>query len=161
MVAVPGVEPRPGPLAVLVADEAIAKLMLLPGRGAELVEIQALADPSAHARESDLHRDAHGRRAGPSPNVVPVGHATTSAGESEKHQRAARFAKEVAAALSQALREKRFERLRIVAAPRFLGLLRQAIGKDVAGAVEDELAKDLIHLDAAALTAHLFPKTTA
>jgi protein required for attachment to host cells len=44
-----------------------------------------------------------------------------------------------------------------VAAPKFLGLLRQELGKEVAAVVEDEKAKDLIHLDAAALTAHLFP----
>ncbi|HLL09893.1 MAG TPA: host attachment protein, partial [Rubrivivax sp.] len=147
-----------GVLCVLVADEAITKLMLQTKPGAELVEMQALADPLAHARESDHHRDAHGRRhGGDGPGARNGGNATTSAGESDRHVQAGRFAKTVAAELTQALREKRFERLHLVAAPKFLGLLRQELGKEVAAVVEDEKAKDLIHLDAAALTAHLFP----
>ena len=145
-------------LCVLVADEAIAKFMLQRKPGEELVEMQALADPQAHARESDHHRDAHGRRhAGEGSGARGGGNATTSAGVSDRHLEAGRFAKAVAAELSKALREQRFDRLHIVAAPRFLGLLRQEMGKDVTAVVEEESAKDLIHLDAAALTAHLFP----
>ena len=145
-------------LCVLVADEAIAKFMLQTSPGAELVEMQALADPLAHARESDHHRDAHGRRqGGDASGVRNTGSATTSAGVNDRHLEAGRFAKTVAAELGKALREQRFDRLQIVAAPRFLGLLRQEMGKDVTAVVESESAKDLIHLDAAALTAHLFP----
>lgn len=146
---------RPPLLAVLVADEAIAKLMLQPRPGAELVEIHALADPQAHAREAEHHHDAHGRRAGA--GTLAAGNATASAGDSDRHLQAGRFAKQVAGDLSRLLREQRFDRLQLVAAPRFLGLLRQAMGKDVAAVVDDEQAKDLIHLDAAQLTAHLFP----
>lgn len=145
-------------LCVLVADEAIAKLMLQSRPGAELVEMQALTDPQAHTRESEHHRDAHGRRhGGDGSGVRNSGHATTSAGDSDRHLQAGRFAKTVAAGLSKALREKSFDRLHLVAAPRFLGLLRQELDQEVAAVVEDEKAKDLIHLDAAALTAHLFP----
>jgi protein required for attachment to host cells len=145
-------------LCVLVADEAIAKLMLLRKPGAELVEMQAIADPQAHTREAEHHRDAHGRRhGGDGSGVRNIGGPTTSAGDSDRHLEAGRFAKTVAAELSRALREKRFDRLQIVAAPRFLGMLRQELDKDVAAVVEEEMAKDLIHLDAAALTAHLFP----
>jgi protein required for attachment to host cells len=152
-----GVNKQNSTLCVLVADEAIAKLMLLRKPGAELVEMQALADPQAHAREADHHRDAHGRRHGGDGSVRNGGSATTSAGDSDRHLEAGRFAKTVAAELSKALREKRFDRLQIVAAPRFLGLLRQELDKEVSAVVENEMAKDLIHLDAAALTAHLFP----
>ncbi len=145
-------------LCVLVADEAIAKLMSLPKPGAELVELHAMSYPMAHARESELHRDAHGRRhGGNSGDMRGSGNATTSAGDSDRHLEAARFAKQVAAELSRLFREKRFARLHLVAAPRFLGLLRQQLADDVAAVVEDEKAKDLTHLDAAALTAHLFP----
>ena len=145
-------------LCVLVADEAIAKLMVLLKRGGELVEMQAIADPQAHAREAEHHRDAHGRRhGGDGSGIRNIGGPTTSAGDSDRHLEAGRFAKVVAAELSKGLREKRFDRLHLVAAPRFLGMLRQELDKEVAAVVEDEKAKDLIHLDAAALTAHLFP----
>jgi protein required for attachment to host cells len=153
-----GEKQKSGVLCVLVADEAIAKLMVQNAPGAELVEMQALADPMAHAREADHNRDAHGRRhGGDGPGSRNGGNATTSAGVNDRHVEAGRFAKTVAAELTKALREKRFDRLHLVAAPRFLGLLRQELGKEVAAVVEEEKAKDLIHLDAAALTAHLFP----
>jgi protein required for attachment to host cells len=97
------------------------------------------------------------RHGGDSSGVRNIGGPTTSAGDSDRHLEAARFAKTVAAELSKALREKRFDRLQIVAAPRFLGLLRQVLDKEVAAVIEDEKAKDLIHLDAADLTAHLVP----
>ena len=120
--------------------------------------MQAIADPQAHTREAEHHRDAHGRRhGGDGSGVRNSGGATTSAGDSDRHLEAGRFARTVAAELSKALREQRFDRLQIVAAPRFLGLLRQELDKEVAAVVEEELAKDLIHLDAATLTTHLFP----
>lgn len=146
------------PLCVLIADEAIAKLMALPKPGADLVEVHAMTDPGAHTTEAEMHRDAHGRRhGGAGSGVRSSGNATTSAGDSDRHLQAERFAKQVAAELTRQFRDKRFERLHIVAAPRFLGLLRQHLSADVAAVVEDEKAKDLIHLNAAALTAHLFP----
>ena len=43
-----GDKQKNGVLCVLVADEAIAKLMVQTAPGAELVEMQALADPMAH-----------------------------------------------------------------------------------------------------------------
>lgn len=147
------------PLYVLIADEAVAKLMALPAPGAELAEVHVMTDPEAHTREAAMHRDAHGRRhGGDGSGVRSSGHATTSAGDSDRHLEAERFAKRVAEDLVRRFRAKQFDRLRLVAAPRFLGLLRRQLDSAVAAVVEDEQAKDLSHLDAAALTAHLFPE---
>ena len=150
-------------LCVLVADEAIAKLMVQPKPGAELVEMQALADPQAHARESEHHRDAHGRRQGGERSGARGlgGNATTSAGDSDRHLEAGRFAKTVAAELGKALREQRFDRLRIVAAPRFLGLLRKELSPQVAAAVSDDAPLDIVKLPVRELTQRLFPAPAA
>jgi hypothetical protein len=50
-------------LCVLVADEALAKLMLQNKPGARLVEMQALSDPQAHPRERAPPRRRQQRRA--------------------------------------------------------------------------------------------------
>lgn len=142
---------------VLVADEAIAKILVRPEDGGDLVEVEALADPDAHLHGAEMRRDAHSRRGGPGRQVATV----VSAGADERQLEAARFAARVAQRLGELHRERRFTRLRIVAAPRFLGLLRRQLGRDVAATIEQEQAKELNHLDARALTARLFPPTGA
>jgi protein required for attachment to host cells len=56
------------------------------------------------------------------------------------------------------LRQKRFDELRIVAAPRFLGHLRKELDAHVSAAVTEEINKDFIHYDLAELTRRLFPQ---
>lgn len=141
---------------ILVADEAIARILERPRKlGAELEPVEELTDPDAHAREADMHHGPHGRRAGPAGG----GHsqATVSAGESERHQRAQMFAARIAQRLLELQREKRFEALHLVAAPRLLGLLRKALHTEVSNVVVDSLDKDLIHESNAELTKRLFP----
>lgn len=142
---------------VLVADEAIAKILVRPEDGGDLVEVDALADPDAPLRGAEMRRDAHGRRGSPGIQAATV----ESAGADERQREAARFAARVAQRLSELHRERRFTRLRIAAAPRFLGLLRPQLGREVAATIEDEQAKELNHLDASALTARLFPPAGA
>ena len=137
-------------LWVVVADEAVARILELPRPGGELQEVQTLTDPAAQAQRADLRRDAEGRRAG---NV------TTSAGQDEAQREAESFATIVATRLADARRAGRYERLRIVAAPRFLGLLRKALPREVAECVVDDEDKDLVQLDRRSLTERLFPGT--
>jgi protein required for attachment to host cells len=125
-----------------------------------------LTDPAAHARGSDLRRDAHGRRAGSAPAGSRHGGSqhrlrgeaavTASAGEDDEHLEAEAFARSVAQRLTEHLQAKRFDELRIAAAPRFLGLLRQALSPQVAQCVGTTLSKDLIHLSNRELTERLF-----
>lgn len=123
---------------VVVADEAIARILQLTDTGTYLDPVEELTDPAAHASNGDLRRDAQGRR-GES--------VTSSAGETGKHKEAELFASRVAAHLYEALNQQRFEALRIAAAPRFLGLLRKAMHPNVAKVVTGELDKDLVHMD--------------
>lgn len=131
---------------VLVADEAIARLFEQPPGGAELVSVEDLTDPDAHAREAEMHRDAHGRRAG---------NATVSAGDSERHQHAELFAARIAARLAEHLRQKRYELLHILAAPRLLGHLRKALDPEVAACVASSQDKDVVQETPAQLAQRL------
>lgn len=149
---------------VVVADEAIARILQWPETGDELEPVEEITDPDAHALGADLRRDAYGRRAGAaaqggSPGgSQPRGAATvtSSAGEAERHQEADAFARRVAQHLTRAQRQKRFDELHLVAAPRFLGLLRKHLDANVEAQLREEVSKDFIHLDNADITRRLF-----
>ena len=144
-----GVAPDPAAKTVwvLVADEALARIL-------------------RRSETGDFQRDASGRRAGVAPQGSRQGSpqhrlrgtssVTASAGEEEQHLEAQGFARRVAQHLADAWRQKRFDELRIVAAPRFLGQLRKELDAHVSAVVSDELNKDLIHEGNGEITRRLF-----
>jgi protein required for attachment to host cells len=140
---------------ILVADEAIARILEKPCKDKELKPVEELTDPDAHAREGDMHNGPHGRRAGAGGGGNPQ--ATVSAGDSERHQHAKLFAARIAQRLLELRREKRFDGIHIVAAPRLLGYLRQELHAEVSNVVVETLDKDLVHESNADLTRRLFP----
>jgi len=141
---------------ILVADEAIARILALSPDGHALDSVEEIADPLAHATGTDMRRDAVGRRAsGANGNGA---NATASAGEGEQHHEAREFAQRVAQHLDTALQAGRFEQLQIVAAPRFLGLLRQALSTNLQRTVAREMDKDFVHFGNDDIAARLFPR---
>jgi len=152
---------------VLIADEAIARILLWPGAGKELQPVEELTDPDAHAKASAFRNDAYGQRSGTMAlgpgggSGTPVQGAVSTAapvGDDELHQEAGNFARRVAQHLLTAHQQRRFDELRIAAAPRFLGELRKAFDPEVAKVVTEELSKDLIHETNDDLTERLFPQ---
>jgi protein required for attachment to host cells len=153
-------------LWVLVADEAIARILQRPEVGGELRSVEELTDAAAHSKEGELHDDAAGRRAGSATHgsrqntahrLRGTASVTSSAGEDARHLEAQSFARRVATHLGDALQQRRFEELQIVAAPRFLGHLRKELDARVRAVVSAELNKDLIHASNAEVTERLFP----
>lgn len=143
---------------ILVADEAVARILEKPRKGIELKPVEELTDPDAHARERELHSGPHGRRAGAG-GANPQ--ATVSASDSERHQHAKLFAARVAQRLLELRREKRYDEIHIIAAPRLLGYLRNEFHSEVSDVIVDSLDKDLIHESNADLMRRLFPLTAA
>lgn len=150
---------------VVVADEAIARILCMPQKGGQLEPVEELTDPTAHASGSDLRRDAYGRRSGSATHqsrqntphrLQAVSSVTSSAGEQEQHVEAEQFAGHLAEHLDKAFRQKRYDELRIAAAPRFLGVLRKALSPQVSGVVTTELNKDLVHAQNDELTQRFF-----
>jgi hypothetical protein len=127
------------PTWVVLADEGRARILAWHAPGTDLEDVEELTDAAARADNADLRRDAFGRRA--SGGTGLAGNVTASAGED----------------LAQAHQRHRFERLRIVAAPRFLGRLRKQLDAQVKEAVIDEIDKNLLQLDRRTLTERLFP----
>jgi len=150
---------------VVVADEAIARILVAePDAPGTLRAEQALTDPAAHARKGELKAHDAGRRSGvvTSEGGQPFGRndgggatVVASAGESDVHHEARTFAKRVAAHLGEACRQGRFDELSILAAPRFLGLLRQELDAAVKERIVVEIDKDVVHEDDADIAARL------
>lgn len=63
----------------------------------------------------------------------------------------------MAAHLEAAWHRSEFDELRLVAAPRFLGLLRKQLHPEVAKRVTESLDKDLVHMVNSDITARIFP----
>jgi protein required for attachment to host cells len=146
--------PAPGTW-VLVADEWVARILQKPPHSRELEEVEVLRDDDARAERRELRRDAYGRRG--AGRLRPGANITASASDDVLHEEGARFAAQVAAKLAEALQRRRFEKLWIVAAPHFLGQLRQAFDKQVNATVVQEVTKDLTHETPHELTRRLFP----
>lgn len=147
------------PLWVLVADENRARILSWPGRGHDLEPVEELTDAAARADRADLRRDAYGRRSGGDPRMG--GNVTSSASDDELHLEAAGFARRVAQWLADAHQKGRFDALRIVAAPRFLGFLRKALSPQVAQLVTEDTPQDLVKLNQRELTVRLFSAEAA
>jgi protein required for attachment to host cells len=131
---------------VVVADEAIARILRWSDSGDALEPVEELTDSDAHASGQDLRRDAHGRRAATGGVTQRHGAGTTtSAGEAEPHQEAQAFARHVARHITQAWDQHRFDGLQIAAAPRFLGLLRQSLDPQVCDVLQGDIDKDWVH----------------
>jgi protein required for attachment to host cells len=138
---------------VVVADEAIARVLAQAGDALEPVE--ELTDPDAHINRADMRYDAYGRRSGGGTQrgdgraphaLMSATNATSSAGDDELHKEAQGFAKRVANRLTELHQQHRFDSLHLVAAPRFLGYLRRELKPEVEQAVVGSMDKDLVHL---------------
>ncbi|AZG15948.1 MULTISPECIES: host attachment protein [Cupriavidus] len=141
---------------ILVADEGVARVLAPQGDNARLEEVEKVTDAGAHADNADLRRDAYGRR-GQAPVQGDAGHpgahagrtatVVSSAGEDALHQEAQLFSRRVAKLLEDARNRQRFDELVVIAPPRFLGLLRQALPASVSDAITREIGKDYCQLD--------------
>jgi protein required for attachment to host cells len=139
---------------LLVADEAIARVMYVPEPAGDLEEVETMTWPSAHAKEAQLRRDAYGRRSGS--DQRSGGNATESAAVEAERLEAGRFADRVAERLAECERQGLFSELTVAAAPRFLGELRKAFSPQVRQRIVHEEAKDLVHESMGDLTRRLF-----
>lgn len=142
---------------VVLADEGRARILEMRESGTDLADVEEITDAAAHADNADLRRDAYGRRGGGSAaDAQRGGSTTTSAGEDKLDHEAELFARRVAQLLREAHQKGRFERLRIAAAPKFLGRLRKQLDQQESAVVDEELDKDLLQLSARELTRKFF-----
>lgn len=129
---------------ILTADSSRARIFEMHDRQDHLHEIEDFANAAGHANIGDLRTDARGRFYGKGereqahtsePEIDPVMHETEL------------FSKQVSEFLDKACSEHRYDKLYVIAFPKFLGLMRQNMSKQVQRLVEEEVPKDMSKFD--------------
>ena len=138
---------------ILVAHESGARVFENhgPGKGIQLVE--ELDHPQGRERDGDLDADRPGRSF--RKNSGDPRRAAMSRNEGPHDRVVGAFARDLAHRLQQGRVEHRFDRLVLVAPPRFLGLLRSSLDAPTQDLVVGSLNKDLIRTEEPELVEHL------
>ena len=144
-------------LWILVADAARARFLSTRDRADVWVEVQDLLNPDARLKESELVSDSPGKHSDGAAGSRPGGPHSSGYEPQQSHKARAteKFAREVVGALERGRQEKAYTKLVLVAPPRFLGVLRQQLSKDVSAMVVEEAAKSLVSERPDAIKGHL------
>lgn len=136
---------------ILVADGAHARIFNAETAKSTLTEIESFAHPETQQHEQALTSDLPGRQAGGS----IAGHHSVESQTDPKEYEGIKFARELCRHLEIAHNEQKFRQLIVVAAPSFLGLLREEMSDNVSKVVTLELDKDIVKFNDHAIRQHL------
>lgn len=136
---------------VLVADSSIAHVYSAETPVSDLEEVTSLEHPEGRLHDRDLTSDLPAR----SFDSVGGGRHAMEQPVDPKRAEAIRFAQKIAAYLEDGRIHGRFTKLYVVAAPAFLGLLRDQYSASLAHLVTGEIGKRLTQCRAREVRAHL------
>jgi len=139
-----------GTVRVIVADSMRADLYDLPEPRAALQAIGTIANELSGKHERDLGRAPPGRRMG-------TGGARTALQPRHTHKQHAteQFARQVARAVATHGRSAGVDGVVLVAAPRFLALVKSHLSKTAAARVIGEVRRDLVDVPKLALRGYV------
>ncbi len=129
---------------IIAADSSRARILQVTDRKQHLDEIEDLLNPEGRVHDRELLADGHPRFSGHTGGGPGSDREETSATEHATEL----FAKRVGEYLDKARTAHKFDRLHLIAPPKFLGQLRKELGKEVQKLVAEELPKDLSWLNA-------------
>lgn len=129
---------------VLVAESSRAKIYTGIGLQAPLSEIKDFVHPKGRLHEGDLVSDSAGSDGG----SFGQGRHVLDDQVNAREQEAVVFANELANFLNTERNKASFGALVIIAAPAFLGLLRENLNDEVMDMVSKQIDKNLIHKSA-------------
>jgi protein required for attachment to host cells len=121
---------------IVVADSCRARVFEQGDK--HLREIEDMVNPGEHA--SNMRKDGDGKLHGRNERIQ--GHVIAPPSVPVEHEDDL-FARSIGQYLDQARTARRYGRLRVIAAPKFLGLMRSNLHKEVQKMVEQELPKDI------------------
>ena len=137
---------------IIAADASRARILQVTDHEGHLEDVQDFVNPSARLHERDLTTDAEPRFNGHG-GVGKAGSGRTGGpGNDREAKRKADyetevFVRELGEFLDKARTAHRYDRLHLIAPPKFLGQLRKELGKEVQKLVAEELPKDLSWLN--------------
>lgn len=141
---------------ILVADSSRARVFnanrkfSAPGEFEfnEFDEIEDLVNDRGRARNQDINTDRPGRMADPGAGLGGGQRSAVGGKEEPKETEAKAFAGRVAGHLEDGVNDGSYDELVVIAAPKFLGMLRDAISSQVQDKVIEELGKDFTKMSA-------------
>jgi protein required for attachment to host cells len=126
---------------IVSGDSSRARVLQVTGRNS-LEEIEDFVNPKGRMDDRELTTDAHPRFRGTS------GHGSDRQETGAQEHEVEMFAKEIDRFLDQARMKNRYDRLYVVAPPKFLGLLRKNLSREVGKLIEEDIDKNLSWFDA-------------
>lgn len=138
---------------ILVAHDAGARIFENRGPGKGLESVETVEHPEGRERDQGLVSDRPGRSF--RKNSGDPRRAAMSRGQSPHQHAVSAFAKSLADRLRQARVQNQFERLVLVAPPRFLGFLRSSLDGPTSQMVVGSIDKDLANTKDSELIKHL------
>ncbi len=136
---------------ILIANSGNATLFTADSPTASLTELMTFDNPDARVKQMELSSDRPGR----SFDSHGEGRHAMATEVEPKEQEQIRFAKLIVDRLEQGRAENAFERLVVVAAPAFLGLLRTNFNAPLSSLLSLEIDKDYTSLRPDELRARL------
>ena len=136
---------------ILVADSSRARIFAAESATSSLTEMKDLMHPEARLHEQKLTSDLPGRQAGKSAGSH---HAVSGETDPKKYE-ALNFAREISQHLEDARKKQEYEHLIVIAAPAFLGLLRENLTADTSKYITLELDKNMVKHSADEIRNHL------
>ncbi len=136
---------------VIAAESGRARILETHAPLGPLREIESLVHPAARNQERELISDKPGR----SFDSRGEGRHAMEAKTDAKHQEAITFARQIADRLEQGRIAGEYDELVLVAAPAFLGLLRQNLTDATADLVSKSIDKNVVRLKPEAIREQL------
>jgi len=136
---------------LVVADTSKARFFTMESGKGPIEEIKTMEHAEARLHERDMTSDLPGKS---NSNGGTGGHSYQNK-VSAKDQENINFAKKVASELDAARKHNEFKRLILIAAPGFLGDLRNQLNSQTQDLIYKELAKNLTQLNESEIIEHL------
>ncbi len=138
-------------ICVLVADSSKARIMLAQAGRGPLIDDRDFIHSESRLREQDLVADGSGD------DSDPGGYGKHSMGyETAKHKRQTEiFARELSGEIDKLRQRSGLHKIYLVAAPKFLGLLRKSLSNQCTELLAGEINKDLVNHGLEDIRGHL------
>jgi protein required for attachment to host cells len=130
---------------ILIADSSRARIFEKNESEKHLREVGDFVNAAGRSEDNELRTDERGRFYGKGEREQ--GHTNQPAVSPVEHENEM-FSHTLANYLDDARNDRRYSRLYLIAAPKFLGLLHGGLKEEVRELVADELAKDISTMNA-------------
>ena len=129
---------------IVAADQSRARIFEVQGRQQGFHEVEDFINPAGEMAQQDLLSDGKGHSKG---NFNGNGRGQTGSDAEPRvdaimHETEL-FSRQLSDYLDKARLAHRYDKLRLIAFPKFLGLMRQNMSKEAQKLVEDEVSKDI------------------